>query len=194
MKRSSARIVPRQRPASPVDGRQRPLPAVILSRPRAGMTMIELCIVIGIVSVLIALVLGLGRHVNEAVKLRRAQADLGEWHEALNTWFLKYGMYPDPIPVKNSVVESNVFWLATTDATAQYRVNTQIPPFCSLLSKPLHTLDPWGTPYVYQSFTNSYMLFSCGPNRVHKEGPDYIPRQSPTSLADPNSDDIYFEP
>lgn len=162
--------------------------------------MIELCIVIGIVSVLIALVLGLGRHVNEAVKLRRAQADLGEWHEALNTWFLKYGMYPDP--VRNNTVESNVFWLATTDATAQYRVrlsdngpvNTQIPPFCSLLSKPLHTLDPWGTPYVYQSFTNSYMLFSCGPNRAHEEGTDYISGDSATRPEDPNSDDIYFEP
>ena len=164
-----------------------------------GMTMIELCIVMGIVSVLIALVLGLGRHVNEAVKLRRAQADLGEWHEVLNTWFLKYGMYPDP--VRNNIVESNVFWLATTDAATQYRVpdddgrfNTQIPPFCSLSSKPLNTIDPWGTPYVYQSFTNSYMLFSCGPNRVHQEGSDYIPQKPPTISADPNSDDIYFEP
>ena len=40
------------------------------------MTMIELAIVMGIVSILMALVLGLARHVDAADKNRRAQAEL----------------------------------------------------------------------------------------------------------------------
>lgn len=62
--------------------------------PCSGMTMIELSIVMAIMSVLLALVLGLGKHVNAVVKIRRAQADLGEWHEALNRWYLQFGEYP----------------------------------------------------------------------------------------------------
>ena len=60
----------------------------------AGMTMIELAIVMGIVSILMAMVLGLARHVDATVKIRHAQADLGEWHETLNRWYLQFGEYP----------------------------------------------------------------------------------------------------
>jgi Tfp pilus assembly protein PilE len=77
---------------------------VTYRRNAAGMTMIELCVVMGIATVLMAMVLGLSRHVNEIVKNRHAQADLGEWHETLNDWFLKFGMYPDSsVPPFNSV-------------------------------------------------------------------------------------------
>ena len=170
------------------------------------MTLIELGVVMGIVAVLMAMVLGLSRHVTEVVKIRRAQADLGEWHETLNTWYLKYGMYPDPTPfIPSGDVESNLVWLASTNSVAQYRVlndnntiNTKIPPFSSLASKPLKTSDPWGTPYFYQSATNSYELLSCGPNTQHSytknNGQPALFPEGAAASADPNTDDVFFEP
>jgi type II secretory pathway pseudopilin PulG len=168
------------------------------------MTMIELGVVMGIVTVLLALILGLSRHVNEVVKIRRAQADLGEWHEALNTWHLKYGMYPDPMEsrFKNAQIESNLVWLASTAPDAQYTAPATGQPFCTLLSKRLATHDPWGTPYFYRSTTNAYELRSCGPNTLHLyqrtgDGSDTLfPEKSitPTDRGHVNDDDLYFEP
>jgi type II secretory pathway pseudopilin PulG len=168
------------------------------------MTMIELGVVMGIVTVLLALVLGLSRHVNEIVKVRSAQAELGEWHEVLNTWFLKYGMYPDPMEARfnNSHVESNLVWLASTTLNTQYIAPGTDQPFCSLMSRRLATLDPWGTPYFYRSTTNAYELLSCGPNTLHRFE-EYqngtlilFPENSlkPTNPERVNDDDIYFEP
>ena len=171
------------------------------------MTLIELGVVMSIVTVMLALVLGLSRHVNEVVKYRRAQADLGEWHETLNTWFLKYGMYPDPSE-KSGYIESNLVCLASTDVSYQYRVlasdgtvNPQILPFCALASKPLKTSDPWGTPYFYRSTTNAYELLSCGPNARHMytdangQTSVLFPKTAtPATSNDGNADDLYFEP
>jgi len=158
--------------------------------------MIELGMVMGIIAVLLALVLGLARYVNESMKYRRAQTDLGEWHETLNAWYLKYGMYPDPYSL-SSHVESNLVWLASTNTFNQYTATMQDGskvPFCSLASKPLKPFDPWGTPYFYRSTTNGYELFSCGPNRVHGSGSDRFPEDDATVVSEPDTDDLYFEP
>jgi type II secretory pathway pseudopilin PulG len=132
------------------------------------MTLIELGVVMAIVTVLLALVLGLSRHVNEIVKVRRAQAELGEWHATLNAWYLKYGMYPDPAAAQfnNGTVESNLVWLASQNPDKSYYLASASGNayFCSLMSRRLATHDPWGTPYFYRSTTNAYELLSCGPN------------------------------
>lgn len=172
-----------------------------LAAPCTGMTLIELGVVMSIIAVLLSLVLGLSRHVNEVVKLRRAQADLGEWHETLNTWYLKFGMYPDPYALSGHI-ESNLVWLASTNSAAGQRYmvplnNGTVFSFSSLASKPLKTTDPWGTPYFYQSSTNSYELLSCGPNRAHQldDSTQFPEDFSGSSFPqDPNTDDVYFEP
>jgi type II secretory pathway pseudopilin PulG len=165
------------------------------------MTLIELGVVMSIVTVMLALVLGLGRHVNEAIKYRRAQADLGEWLETLNAWYLKYGMYPDPVsPSGLRQIESNLVWLASTDIGTQYALSLssgERVTFSSLASKPLKTSDPWGTPYFYLSRTNSYELLSCGPDAQHTYTDGQTTTLFPdtaTTVADPNADDVYFEP
>jgi len=169
------------------------------------MALIELGVVMSIVTAMLALVLGLSRHVNEVIKYRRAQAELGEWHETLHAWYLKYGMYPDPY-FQSGHMESNLLWLASSNENTQYRalnddgsLNAQIPSFCSLFSKPLKTIDPWGTPYFYQSLTNSYELLSCGPNTKHtysdagSGGATSFP-EGTTASTDSNDDDVHFEP
>lgn len=164
------------------------------------MTLIELGVVMGIVTAMLALVLGLARHVNEVTKYRRAQADLGEWHETLHAWYLKFGMYPNPDSSQFSQnVESNLVWLASTNSASQYYVVQQADgtrfPFSALASKPLKPYDPWGTPYFYQSFTNSYELLSCGPNTQHTYGQGLLfPKNASATVSAPNSDDLYFEP
>lgn len=173
------------------------------SRTRAGMTMIELGVVMGIVTVLLALVLGLSRHVNEVVKIRRAQTELGEWHETLNAWYLKYGQYPDPTAPQfnNAYVESNLVWLASQDPNRSYYVEEGAERhfFSSLLSRRLATRDPWGSPYFYRSTTNAYELLSCGPNTLHEYdtptgGTELFPFGSSLNVSSPNADDLYFEP
>lgn len=171
----------------------------------SGMTLIELGVVMGIVTVLLALVLGLSRHVNEIVKVRRAQTELGEWHETLNAWYLKYGVYPDPSAPQfnNDTVESNLVWLVSQTPSKSYYLPTISGNafFSSLMSKRLATSDPWGTPYFYRSTTNAYELLSCGPNTQHRyelaSGADATFPKGSTASVDPssiNTDDIYFEP
>ena len=165
----------------------------------AGMTMIELAIVIGIVTILMALVVGLSRHVNEVVKIRRAQTDLGEWHQVLHTWYLKYGMYPDPMgePLYNTVIESNLFWLVSQGQNRGYYAtdaNGNQHYFCSLMSHTLNWKDPWGTPYIYRSATNAYTLLSCGPDGLHQENGELLPSTTTRTATEPNTDDITFEP
>ena len=190
-----------------------PNPKSPLGHAVAGMTMIELAIVMGIVSILMAMVLGLARHVDATVKIRRAQADLGEWHETLNRWHLQFGEYPyaridtrddSPGPLDSvdwTLKDPSRFPLAvlTNDAGASgcyVRYYTNAHPggtnitFRSFLTTAISTVDPWGTPYIYVPSDNAqaYTLFSCGPNRKSAD----IPTGTPAT-PDPTLDDIYFE-
>lgn len=160
----------------------------------AGMTMIELGIVMGIVSALLALILGLSRHVNETVKIRRAQTELGEWHESLNRWHLQFGEYPygnpqdDDLQSKTNPSQnlSNILQNAYVELARDTGGVTNIT-FRSALASNVSHIDPWGQPYIYlcDEGRQSYSLFSCGPDsrtRVHDTG------------AEANTyDDIYFE-
>ena len=169
------------------------------------MTMIELAIVMGIVSILMALVLGLARHVDAAVKIRRAQAELGEWHESLNRWHLQFGEYPHA-RIKTDVdsVDSvdSLDFVDSIDPLALLTNRCEIImplsgsttttniTFRSFLTTAVSTVDPWGTPYIYLPSDNaqSYELFSCGPNRKSADIPT-----GTAATPDPALDDIYFE-
>ncbi|MDD4101584.1 MAG: type II secretion system protein GspG [Kiritimatiellae bacterium] len=165
------------------------------------MTMIELGIVMGIVSVLLALVLGLARHVNTVVKIRRAQADLGEWHETLNRWHLRFGEYPHAFidtqgndPVENLIREDQPQAnLTNLLDRCEIRFADNGPSeatFRSFLTSDLSHLDPWGTPYIYIPSENAqdYTLFSCGPDAKSSN----IPSGTPLT-PDSTRDDIHFE-
>lgn len=160
--------------------------------------MIELGIVMGIVSVLLALVLGLARHVNTTVKIRRAQADLAEWHETFNRWHLQFGEYPHArIDTNLDHVESldSVDWtlqdpsrfpLAILTNQCEVIFQNSTVTLSSFMTADISTVDPWGTPYIYlcDPGRQAYTLFSCGPD-------------AQTQLAGGNElnnlDDIFFE-
>jgi len=172
------------------------------------MTLIELGIVMGIVSVLIALVLGLGRHVDAAVKIRRAQADLGEWHETLNRWFLQFGEYPYQSldvatgnPLETTLLNADTPSLNLSNLLAscylQFTASGSYTNlyFRSYLTSDLNHIDPWGSPYIYvcDPGRKAYTLFSCGADSktLLSDGTG-IPTGTP-STPDPTLDDIYFE-
>ncbi len=159
--------------------------------------MIELGIVMGIVSVLLALVLGLARHVNAVVKIRRAQADLGEWHETFNRWHLQFGEYPyasintETGEIIEKLVGSNNLLVNLTNLIERCEIqfphrNNTVVTFRSLMVAGTSPLDPWGNPYLYDCTPDrqDYTLFSCGPD-------------AQTQLAGGtelnNLDDIFFE-
>ena len=179
--------------------------------------MIELCIVMGIVSILFALVLGLARHVDATLKIRRAQVDLGEWHESLNRWFLQFGEYPHAriLHDRQEIIyllqspNLNINGTTYTDARANLTLitndtvnsgcyirfaysnpSTTNITFQSFLTTAVNTIDPWGTPYIYIPTENAkaYTLFSCGPNRKTHGIP-----QNTSATPDPALDDIHFE-
>ena len=168
--------------------------------PRAGMTMIELGIVMGIVSILLALVLSLGRHVNAVVKIRKAQADLGEWHETLNRWHLQFGEYPyatidtetgtETNPLSNGNQRHDNLTDLLEHCEIRFKISGTTPTnitFRSYLTSGVSHIDPWGTPYIYDCDPGrkAYTLFSCGPDGKTKWY---------TTGADSDTyDDIYFE-
>ncbi len=169
------------------------------------MTMIELGVVMGIVTVLLALVLGLSRHVNEIVKIRRAQAELGEWHEALNSWHLQFGEYPyEAVDVETGdVLENNLItdtepFLNLSNildrCAMRYTVSgsTTNITFRSHLNTHVSMIDPWGTPYIYtcDPGRKAYTLYSCGPDASSTLNNRQIGR---SSNPDPTLDDIHFE-
>ncbi len=172
------------------------------------MTLIELGVVMGIVTVLLALVLGLGRHVNEIVKIRRAQADLGEWHEVLNRWHLQFGEYPyeavdvatgnrigQPLLDTRKPTENLANILGDCHLRFSFDGSITNITLRSFLTSDLKLTDPWGSPYIYDCDPGrkAYTLYSCGQDSrsVMPDG-TRIPTDAPAT-PDPTLDDIYFE-
>ena len=170
------------------------------------MTMIELGIVMGIVTVLLALVLSLGRHVNGIVKIRRAQTDLGEWHETLNRWHLQFGEYPhgaiDVNGNESTLLDaydpdmnfSNILARAYVQLKAGDSGSTTNITFRSFRISGVSHIDPWGTPYIYtcDESRKAYTLYSCGPD-THTLVNGTVYPSGAASVPNPSLDDIYFE-
>ena len=164
------------------------------------MTMIELCIVMGIVTVLMAMVVGLNRHVNEIVKIRRAQADLGEWHESLDRWHLQFGEYPYGNPqdgnLQNAADPTANLGLIQGCYVSVGATNLYFQTFIQGRASRLN--DPWGFPYIYYCDPGgkSYTLYSCGADSRSSLNGQNIPSDASGGVdptVDPTLDDVYFE-
>ena len=166
------------------------------SRTRAGMTMIELCLVMGIVTLLMAMVVGLNRHVNEIVKIRRAQADLGEWHEVFNRWFVQFGEYPyenrdtaTSTPLLDKM--SPALNLSNVLERCEIRLADTRIYFSNYVFSAVSTTDPWGSPYIYDCDPGgkSYLLYSCGPDSRSVLNGQGIPDNNDSAYT---RDDVYL--
>lgn len=186
---------------STLSERIKKLPSKRISTPArrcAGMTMIELSLVMGIVSLLLALTLALSRHVSAVSNIRMAQTDLGAWHEALQQWFIRFGEYPAARISEDGSEEDllqtgsgALYNLSNIATRAEVRLDgvgdssTNVT-FRSCLPSGVKIRDPWGQFYVYEcdGSRRAYTLLSCGPDRKSEA----IGGASSTSR-----DDIFFE-
>ena len=157
-----------------------------------GITFIELCVTIGIASVLFSMALFLAQHVNAITKIRRAQAELAYWHTAIDDWFAQFGEYPsfdmrlDPDMNDTSRIcdkagtTGAIHNLENVASNACIRIDTgdgnyEFVYFSQFIVGAPNTRDPWGAPYLYipadedpdDTICNpriTYLLLSCGPD------------------------------
>ena len=164
------------------------------------MTLIELCVTIGIASVLFSMALFLAQHVNAITKIRRAQAELAYWHTAIDDWFVQFGEYPcfDKNGDLVCSMDADKFidnLVAVTNRACAVIDGQEIYFSTYVVGAPSH-IDPWGKPYILICLDDDpedppppnpriiYYLFSCGPNGESPKANDYT--------KDNDHDDVYF--
>ncbi len=89
----------------------------------------------------------------DKAKRVQAQADLAEIKTALDRYYLDNGYYPS--------TDQGLSALVTPPTNGRVPANYESGGYIERLP-----MDPWGTPYFYQSYGNSYVLKSFGPDGV----------------------------
>ncbi|HYC21545.1 MAG TPA: type II secretion system major pseudopilin GspG [Candidatus Bathyarchaeia archaeon] len=122
-------------------------------RERAGFTLIEIMVVVFILGLLATLVAPriLGR--TDEARQTKAAADIKLIEQALALYKLDNGFFPS--------TEQGLQALVTPPTTGA--IPRRWNPDGYLEKAPI---DPWGTPYVYQSDGNAYVLRSFGADGV----------------------------
>ena len=167
---------------------------------RKGTTLIELSFVTGIAAMLLAMILGLARHVTRVSNISKAKTVLAAWHLAMDNWHQTFGEYPGDIiredgsresPLDENILGnlSNVYYQASQflyDESSLAEVK-----FGNYCTQPIKVFDPWGTPYIYlrDESRQSYELYSCGPD-ADTEEIELEPGRTRTHNT--SFDDIYF--
>jgi len=154
-----------------------------------GTTLLELCFTVGIASILFAMVLVLTKYVDALTRIRRAQADLGQWHTSLNNWFVQFGEYPfynarQGEPSRGTLtcqpLGSFTLNLSNTVENACIHISdpsSQCQPGCGDLSHyvffrsyivgtPNH-IDPWGNAYIYIAMDDNPFDDVSNPRNVY---------------------------
>jgi len=126
-----------------------------------------------ILAILVTLVIGLGRHADQASRRHRAVADLALWHEALQQWYLRQGAYPDC--TYNGSVTNVLAAAAPLGGNATVRLGDGVPSPLQL-----RAVDPWGRYYQYAADGTNAAPQTCD---LYCQGPD---------AANPH-DDIRFQ-
>lgn len=142
---------------------------------RAGFTLLELLVVLGIIAILASLALGAGRRVVESGKVARAKGELTVLAAALESYRRNYGDYPQTGDAArllqsllgrrgplNHAIDGRAFIESAKFSTADAH-----DPLANLSAV---LVDPWGRPYVYSyktqaPWTNTgFVLYSIGPD------------------------------
>ena len=149
--------------------------SLIRERRDEGFTVLELLLVVGLVTVLSGMMLGLGRYARDSGRASRASAELASLAAALESYRLAHGDYPrtdQPARLLQALVgrrgptgESMV--AQPVIEVGRFNVGLDGDPF---LSETTQLLDQWGEPYRYAykcelTWSNpGYVLYSAGPD------------------------------
>ena len=129
-----------------------------LNRGKEGFTLVELLAVIGIITLLMGMILGLAGWAKQAAYRARAQANIQSLHEAVQEYKLENGDWP---------VDTDTFNAAASSASGIRKDEDGNPT------------DPWETPYVYvysepptDGMPGTYSLRSSGPDKTENTADD----------------------
>jgi len=118
-----------------------------------GFTLIEIMVVILILGLLATIVVQSLRGAADKAKKTKAQADLAEIKTALDRYYLDNGYYPTS--------DQGLTSLVSAPTGGRQPANYEQGGYIEKVP-----LDPWGTPYFYQSDGNTYVLKSYGADGV----------------------------
>jgi general secretion pathway protein G len=128
---------------------------------RAGFTLLEVLIVTAVIAAILAIVIPVVQTAFHKMRVHQAQADISTLELALEGYKSKYGKYPDENPADRVPVD------ALEDDGGDPST-----PFMKFSDKRLVSnvfIDPWNTPYYYQSpgahQTGFVDIVSAGPDR-----------------------------
>jgi prepilin-type N-terminal cleavage/methylation domain-containing protein len=170
-------------------------------------TLIELLTVIAIIAILAAITFGVVKGVNERAALGQAKAELASLSQALETYKLQYGDYPQT-KIPADFLQSLVGKKGPTGAPMTQKVLIEVSKFSlstangdPLTTATLTLMDPWGRNYLYYYYTvgtspnitrRGYVLFSPGPDGTFTAPTETGPTGGDAKLTDSkNIDNIY---
>jgi general secretion pathway protein G len=136
-------------PSSPIRGR------------RAGFTLLEMVIVLGIIAMILGGAIFAMRGIGDAAKLRQCTSDFKSFESALAMYKLNAGHFPSTQQGLKALVEKP----SSTPQPKQWvQVMNKLPD------------DPWGAPYVYRfpgkKRANEFEIISKGPDGLDNTGDD----------------------
>jgi general secretion pathway protein G len=118
-----------------------------------GFTLIEIMVVILILGLLATIVVQSLRGATDKAKRTKAQADIAGFKTGLDRYYLDNGYYP--------TTDQGLQALISPPTTGRVPANYETGGYIQNIPK-----DPWGSPYLYQSDGNSYVLKSFGADGV----------------------------
>jgi general secretion pathway protein G len=168
---------------------------------RAGFTLLELLVVVGLIAVLAGLVIGAGRRAVEAGHTARARAEIAALSVALENYRGAWGDYPRT--ADGAVLLQALIGRQSPAGTpmqgrsfidlAKFTTGAGADPLTDFSAK---LIDPWGRPYGYAyevpatGWMNSgFVLYSVGPDGT--DAPALLPGGFADSAQSANLDNIY---
>jgi general secretion pathway protein G len=136
-------------------------PSSAVIRRRAGFTLLEMVIVLGIIAMILGGAIFAMRGIGDAAKLRQVEADFKSFQSALAMYKLNAGSYPTTQQGLKALVDKP----SSTPVPRRWvQVMSKIP------------LDPWDSPYGYRfpgkKRANEFELYSKGPDGMENTGDD----------------------
>jgi general secretion pathway protein G len=130
-------------------------------RRRAGFTLLEMVIVLGIIAMILGGAIFAMRGIGDAAKLRQADADFSSFQSALAMYKLNAGSFPTTQQGMKALVDKPT----TTPVPRRWvQVMSKMPT------------DPWGADYIYRfpgkQRANDFEIISKGPDGLENSGDD----------------------
>jgi general secretion pathway protein G len=136
-------------------------PSSTVIRRRAGFTLLEMVIVLGIIAMILGGAIFAMRGIGDAAKLKQVESDFKSLQSALAMYKLNAGGYPTSQQGLKALVDKP----SSTPVPRRWvQVMSKIP------------LDPWDSPYIYKfpgkKRANEYEITSKGPDGMENTGDD----------------------